>query len=125
MAKKAKKYWSLKDMRTFTAKKFETVRLLLEAGMQKEAMIYMFQILTWLIENKHDVKKSPALTVKEYFSDLIKNSKIPAQNVHPFVNLIEETLYSHHELESNFFITYKEKWSNIYVDLAGEQPPAL
>lgn len=125
MAKKVKKYWSLKEMRTFTAKKFETVRLLLEAEMKKEAMIYMFHILVWIIENKHDVKKAPSATVKEYFGDLIKNSKIPAQNVHPFVNIIEETLYSHHELDSNFFDLYKEKWAGIYVDLAGEQPPAL
>ena len=125
MAKKIKKYWTLKDMRAFTLKKLEMVRLLLEAGMQKEAMIYMFHILAWLIENKHDVKKSPALTVKEYFTDLVKNSKIPPQNVHPFVNIIEETLYSHHELEPSFFNSYKERWANLYMDLAGEQPPAL
>jgi hypothetical protein len=125
MAKKAKKYMTLKDMRAFTSKKLEIVRLLLEAGMRKEAMIYMFHILAWLIENKHDVKKAPSSTVKEYFTDLVKNSKIPPQNVHPFVNIIEETLYSHHELESNFFNSFKERWANIYTDLAGEQPPAL
>src|SRR5271157_2616803 len=67
MAKNVKKYWTLKDIRSFTMKKFETVRLLLDAGMQKEAMIYMFHILAWLIENKHDVKKAPSSTVKEYF----------------------------------------------------------
>jgi len=112
-------------MKNFTAKKFETVRLLLEKGMKKEAMVYMFQILAWLIENKHDVKKLPGATVKDFFTDLVKNSKIPAQNVHPFVNIIEETLYSHHELAANIFDVYKEKWANLYMDLAGEQPPAL
>ncbi|HME53347.1 MAG TPA: hypothetical protein VKM55_14080 [Candidatus Lokiarchaeia archaeon] len=125
MAKNVKKYWTLKDIRSFTMKKFETVRLLLDAGMQKEAMIYMFHILAWLIENKHDVKKAPSSTVKEYFTDLVKSSKIPAQNVHPFVNIIEEMLYSHHELEANILDSYKEKWANIYTDLAGELPPAL
>ena len=125
MANKVKRYWSQKEMKNFTAKKFETVRLLLEKGMKKEAMVYMFQILAWLIENKHDVKKLPGATVKDFFTDLVKNSKIPAQNVHPFVNIIEETLYSHHELAANIFDVYKEKWANLYMDLAGEQPPAL
>jgi hypothetical protein len=126
MAKKeVKKYWSQKEIRGFTSRKFDTVRLLLGAGMQKEAMVYMLQIAAWLIENKHDVKKAPSATVKEYFTDLVKNGKLPPQNAHPLVNLLEETLYSHHVLPPNIFEQYKERWANLYVDIAGEQPPGL
>nr|MDO8114065.1 hypothetical protein [Candidatus Sigynarchaeota archaeon] len=126
MAKKeVKKYWSQKEMRVFTSKKLETVRLLLEAGMQKEAMVYLFHILVWLIENKHDVKKAPSSTVKEYFTDLMKSAKLPPENVHPLIAIMEETLYSHHVLPPNIFDVYKEKWMHIYQDLSGEMPPGF
>jgi hypothetical protein len=122
MAKKVvKKYWTQKEMRQFTSRKLDTVRLLLESGMQKEAMVYMLQIIAWL----NDVKKAPSLTVKEYFTTLIKDGKLPPQNAHPIVGIIEEALYSHHVLPPNMFEQYKERWSNLYVDLAGENPPAL
>ncbi|NMC07765.1 MAG: DUF4129 domain-containing protein [Candidatus Lokiarchaeota archaeon] len=126
MAKKEiKKYWSQKEMRSFTARKLDTVRLLLGAGMQKEAMVYMLQIAAWLIENKHDVKKAPSATVKEYFTDLVKNGKLPPQNAHPIVHLIEEVLYSHHPMPPNTFEQYKERWSALYTDVVGEQPPGI
>jgi len=126
MAKKeVKKLWTVREMRSFTSKKLDTVRLLLGEGKQKEAMVYMLQIVAWLIENKHDVKKAPSATVKEYFTELVKNGKLPPQNVHPIVHLMEETLYSHHALPPNNFEQFKERWANLYVDLAGEQPPGL
>ncbi len=127
MAKKEGKkvYWSQKEIKSFTSRKFDTVRLLLGEGKQKEAMVYMLQIIAWLIENKHDVKKAPSATVKEYFTDLVKNGKLPPQNAHPLVHLIEETLYSHHQLPPNNFEQYKERWANLYNDIAGEQPPGL
>ncbi len=120
-----KVYWSQKDMRNFTSRKLDTVRLLLSEGMQKEAMVYLLNIAAWIIENKHDVKKAPSATVKEYFTDLVKNGKLPGQNVHPIVQVIEETLYSHHQLPPNIFEQYKGLWGNLYIDLAGENPPGI
>ncbi|MBN2152843.1 MAG: hypothetical protein JW839_15435 [Candidatus Lokiarchaeota archaeon] len=127
MAKKEGKkvYWSQKEMRQFASRKFDTVRLLLSEGMQKEAMVYMLNIIAWIIDNKHDVKKAPSSTVKEYFTELIKNGKLPGTNVHPLVHIVEETLYSHHALPPNFFEQYKERWASLYIDLAGENPPGI
>ena len=119
-----KKRMTQKEVRAFTAKKFENVRLLLDAGKSLEAMVYLFQILSWLIEDKMDIKRPASATIKEYFADLVKNSKLSPENVHPFVNLMEEALYSHHGNDGAIDV-YKERWANLYREISGDVPPAL
>jgi hypothetical protein len=123
--KSQKKRMTQKELRAFTASKFENVRMLLEAGKLLEAMVYLFNILSWLIEDKMDVKRPASATIKEYFADLLKNSKLSPENVHPFVNLMEETLYSHHTTPDGVIDSYKERWANLYKEISGDVPPAL
>ena len=123
--KKEKKRMSPKEMRSFTSSKLNTVRLLLENQKPNEAMVYMFHILSWLIENKFDVKKPDSMTIKEFFNDLVKSSKVPPDNIHPYVKIIEETLYSHHELPPDLLEQYKGLWGNLYRDIVGDMAPSF
>ena len=124
-SKIVKKRMTQKELRAFTTRKLENVRLLLDAGKQLEAMVYLFQILTWLIEDKMDIKRPASATIKEYFAELLKNAKLSPENVHPFVNLMEETLYSHHATPEGVIDAYKERWANLYKEISGDILPAL
>ena len=116
---------SSKEMKAFTSEKFDTVRVLLESGKSLEAMVYMFNILASLVEDKYDVKKGSSITIKEYFTELVKKATVPPENVHPFVMLMEEALYSHHDLPTDLFKVYKERWASLYKDITGDIAPGL
>nr|MDO8119253.1 hypothetical protein [Candidatus Sigynarchaeota archaeon] len=129
MAKKTKqeqkRKMSTREMKQFTSSKLDTARMLIESGKKQEAIVYLFQILTWLIQDKHDIKKGVATTLKEYFTKLILDSLIPPENVHPFVNLLEEVLYSHHDMTFDVLNVYKQKWASLYKDISGDVAPGF
>lgn len=122
---KERKRMTAREMKAFTSTKFDTVRMLLESGKSIEAMVYMFTILARLVEEKHDVKRTASTTIKEYFTDLVKDARVPAENVHPFVMLMEEALYSHHAMPRELFVTYKDRWASLYKDITGDMAPSL
>ncbi|MHA1683119.1 MAG: hypothetical protein ACTSUE_19425 [Promethearchaeota archaeon] len=126
MAKKqTRKKMSSREIRTFTSKKMNKVRLLMDSGKSLEAIVYLFHILTWLIEDKYDKKKAPSDTVKEFLTGLVSDEVIPPSNVYPFVNLFEEVLYSHHELPGNVMGAFRDRWAPLYKDVVGDTPPNL
>ncbi|MHA1792489.1 MAG: hypothetical protein ACTSVI_07580 [Promethearchaeota archaeon] len=128
MAKKkksAKKKLTAKELKSFTISRLSTVRLLLGENKVLEAMVYLFKIITWLVQNKHNIKRTQSTTVKEYFTDLVIKEIVPPDLVHPFVNLMEEALYSHHELPIDIFNSYKEKWAALYKNIVGDMPPSF
>lgn len=123
--KKKKKKMSSRDIRNFTNKKISKVRMLLDSGKELESIVYLFHILAWLIEEKYEIKKTPSDTIKEFFTSLVMKQTIPADNVHPFVSMFEELLYSHHELPGNTLAKFQEKWATLYKDVIGDTPPSI
>ncbi|MHA1370509.1 MAG: hypothetical protein ACTSWN_15825 [Promethearchaeota archaeon] len=118
-----RKKMSPREIKNFTSRKLDIVRILLESGKTREAMVYMFHILAFIIQDKFDFPRRPSMTVKEYLSNFMRNLEMPGDNIHPFVQLFEELIYSHHQFPPNVFNEYYNRWANLYRDISGDMPP--
>ncbi|MHA1895014.1 MAG: transglutaminase-like domain-containing protein [Candidatus Helarchaeota archaeon] len=98
--------------------------LLLEGKRYREAIIYNFENLLYLINGYLKRKPSSGETYREFIDDIIKNVRtyIGANLMIPFVSIYEEARWSNHKMTLSLYKESEEYYNKLFKKIVGLTP---
>ncbi|MHA1727313.1 MAG: hypothetical protein ACTSWY_01115 [Promethearchaeota archaeon] len=105
--------------------KLRNMKSLNMTGRLKEAVAYLYLIYVDLVRQKFGVAKKYSQTIRDFAIIMVKNYKQNPQNVYPFIQRIEQTVYGDYTINQGFFKDLLQHFGKLYLELTGNPLPPI
>lgn len=120
----AKKEKPKKEVFNLNAK-LKNVRILEQSGRLKEAIAYMYMIYTEVASQTFGITKKVSQSIRDYAIVLVKEMQQNPQNVYPFIQKIEKTIYGGYPITPQLYQEVIQQFGVLYHDATGHSLPSF
>ncbi len=115
----AKKETSIKELDLKS--KIKRVQVLYDTNRIKEAVAYLFLIYADAVELSLGVERRPSHTIRELGIKLVKRQAQSPETLYPFIQKVEEIVYSGFEVRKEDLLQAFDLFSKLYSDITSRQ----
>ena len=111
----------MKKTRSYMQQKLDIVRELVNKGKVKEAISYCYHMLMEVAGRQFDLEEvKKGSTIREFIDNLVRVNNVNPDYAYPFLGLLNETLYSHHEIKITHAQEAVSMFGNLYRDITND-----
>jgi hypothetical protein len=105
--------------------KLKNVRILEQTDRVKEAIAYLYIIYTDVAFQTFGIAKKVSQSIRDYAIVLVKEMQQNPQNVYPFIQKVEKTIYGGYPITPQIFQDVIQQFGVLYQEVTGKNLPGF